>query len=45
MRLTPGEHYFHVRRRPVFKWSAIVAFIEQGESREQNQIAFSSFSA
>ena len=33
--LREGEHYFHVRRRPVFKWSAIVAFIEQGESRER----------
>lgn len=23
-----GEHFFYVGRRPVFKWAAIVAFIE-----------------
>ena len=23
-----GSHYFHVGRRPIFKWSAVVAFIE-----------------
>jgi hypothetical protein len=27
--LCEGVHYFHVRRRPVFKWEAIVAFIER----------------
>jgi hypothetical protein len=24
------EHYFYVGRRPVFNWSAVVGFIEQG---------------
>jgi hypothetical protein len=33
--LRKGKHYFHVGRRPVFKWAAIVAFIEQGEARER----------
>lgn len=28
--LREGEHVFHVGRRTVFKWAAIVAFIEQG---------------
>src|SRR6266404_5205504 len=27
--LRDGEHYFHVGRRPVFKWEAVVAFIEK----------------
>lgn len=27
-----SEHFFHVGRRPVFKWEAVVAFIEQGHS-------------
>src|SRR5216684_3523193 len=26
--LREGEHFFHVGRRPVFKWEAIVRFIE-----------------
>lgn len=30
-----GEHYFHVGRRPVFKWEAIVAFIEQRPAHER----------
>jgi len=29
--LREGEHFFHVGRRPVLKWDAIVAFIETGE--------------
>lgn len=28
--LREGEHFFHVGRRPVFKWAAIVDLIEQG---------------
>jgi hypothetical protein len=28
--LREGEHFFHVGRRPVLKWDAIVAFIEAG---------------
>ena len=28
--LREGEHFFYVGRRPVFKWAAIVAFIEHG---------------
>ena len=32
-----GVHYFHVRRRPVFKWEAIVAFIE-GRDVETSRI-------
>jgi hypothetical protein len=28
--LREGEHFFHVGRRPVLKWEAIVAFIEAG---------------
>lgn len=28
--LREGEHLFHVGRRTVFKWAAIVAFIEHG---------------
>jgi hypothetical protein len=27
----PGVHYFHVGRRPIFKWTAVVAFIESRE--------------
>lgn len=27
--LKPGEHFFYVGRRPVFKWAAVVAFIER----------------
>jgi hypothetical protein len=26
--LREGDHFFHVGRRPVFKWDAIVSFIE-----------------
>lgn len=33
--LREGEHFFHVGRRPVFKWDAIVDFIE---SDAQNRI-------
>jgi hypothetical protein len=28
--LRESEHFFHVGRRPVFKWEAIVSFIEAG---------------
>ena len=28
--LRESKHFFHVGRRPVFKWEAIVAFIEAG---------------
>jgi hypothetical protein len=27
-----GEHFFHVGRRPVFKWEAIVGFIEHRDA-------------
>jgi hypothetical protein len=30
--LREGEHFFHVGRRPVFKWEAIVRFIERGDA-------------
>ena len=30
-----GEHFFYVGRRPVFKWAAVVAFIEQGPPPER----------
>ena len=33
--LREGEHYFHVGRRPVFKWEAVVAFIERGSARTE----------
>jgi hypothetical protein len=33
--LREGEHLFHVGRRPVFKWDAIVAFIEGRNSTHQ----------
>ncbi len=33
--LREGEHYFHVGRRPVFKWQAVVAFIEQRQPRPE----------
>jgi len=29
-----GVHYFYVGRRPVFKWTAIVGFIERGKQPE-----------
>ncbi|MFZ0890047.1 MAG: hypothetical protein WA005_16500 [Candidatus Binataceae bacterium] len=30
-----GEHFFYVGRRPVFKWAAVVAFIEKGPAPER----------
>jgi len=33
--LREGEHFFHVGRRPVFKWEAIVQFIEHRNTRQQ----------
>ncbi|MFY9935515.1 MAG: hypothetical protein WAK33_01515 [Silvibacterium sp.] len=30
--LREGEHFFHVGRRPVFKWEAIVRFIERPDA-------------
>jgi hypothetical protein len=27
-----GVHFFHVGRRPVFKWAAVVRFIEEQEN-------------
>ena len=30
--LREGEHFFHVGRRPVFKWEAIVQFIEHRQN-------------
>ena len=33
--LREGEHFFHVGRRPVFKWEAIVQFIEQRDTQPQ----------
>jgi hypothetical protein len=30
--LREGEHFFHVGRRPVFKWEAIVQFIEHRDA-------------
>ena len=30
--LREGEHFFHVGRRPVFKWEAIVRFIERRDA-------------
>jgi hypothetical protein len=29
-----GQHFFYVGRRPVFKWTAIVGFIEQSPPRD-----------
>ena len=29
------EHFFYVGRRPVFKWAAIVGFIEQRPARDR----------
>jgi hypothetical protein len=31
--LREGVHFFHIGRRPVLKWDAIVAFIESGGDR------------
>lgn len=36
--LRESEHFFHVGRRPVFKWEAIVGFIEHREARHQTGI-------
>lgn len=36
--LREGEHFFHVGRRTVLKWDAIVAFIEQGQREEAPRI-------
>ena len=33
--LRESEHFFHVGRRPVFKWEAIVGFIEHRDSPHQ----------
>jgi hypothetical protein len=35
--LREGEHFFHVGRRPVFKWEAVVAFIER-QSRGDREL-------
>jgi hypothetical protein len=32
--LREGEHFFHVGRRTILKWDAIVDFIERGEREE-----------
>jgi hypothetical protein len=32
-----GDHFFHVGRRPVFKWEAVVDFIE-GKDHDQDVI-------
>jgi hypothetical protein len=36
--LRESEHFFHVGRRPVFKWEAIVGFIEHREAPHQTGI-------
>ena len=36
--LKEGEHFFHVGRRTVLKWDAIVGFIELGEQEKQPKI-------
>jgi hypothetical protein len=36
--LREGEHFFHVGRRTVLKWDAIVDFIERGEREEAPRI-------
>jgi hypothetical protein len=33
-----GTHFFHVRRRPIFKWEAIIAFIERQEGEDEPEI-------
>ena len=35
--LRERKHFFHVGRRPVFKWEAIVGFIEASTCSAQNQ--------
>ena len=37
--LRKGQHFFHVGRRPVFKWEAIVQFIEHGDDSPPTPIA------
>jgi hypothetical protein len=32
------EHYFHVGRRPIFKWEAIVGFIEADKRTRSEKI-------
>jgi hypothetical protein len=36
--LREGEQFFHVGRRPVFKWEAIVQFIEHRDLQPQTGI-------
>jgi len=36
--LREGRHFFHVGRRTVLKWDAIVIFIERGEETEPLKI-------
>ncbi len=36
--LRESEHFFHVGRRPVFKWEAIVGFIEHRDAPHQTGI-------
>lgn len=36
--LREGVHFFHVGRRPVFKWEAIVQFIEHRDARQPSGI-------
>ena len=33
--LRDGEHFFHVGRKPIFKWAAIVVFIEGRDERNE----------
>ena len=33
-KLQEGVHFFYVGRRPIFKWAAIVAFIERTEKTD-----------
>jgi len=33
-----GVHFFRVRRRPVFKWEAVIAFIEGREREDELEI-------
>jgi len=36
--LRESEHFFHVGRRPIFKWAAIVGFIEHRNTEPQTGI-------
>jgi hypothetical protein len=36
--LRESEHFFHVGRRPLFKWEAIVSFIEHRDARYHTKI-------